>query len=122
MNTNLNLAELFHHATDLTKLSAGETLFREGDQGQFMYILMTGSVEISVHGRVVEIAEAGATLGEMAMISDEPRSATVMAQSDCTLLPLERERFNFLIQQTPNFALKVMRIIATRLRRTDAIL
>jgi CRP-like cAMP-binding protein len=58
----------------------------------------------------------------MGMIDEGARSATVVAKSDCKLLPIDRKRFNFLIQQTPHFALHVMRVIAERLRRTDAIL
>ena len=118
----MNLAELFRHETDLTVLSAGQVLFNEGDQGDLMYVLMSGAADIIVHDKVMETAEAGAILGEMAMIEDRARSATVIAKSDCTLLPIARKRFNFLIQQTPNFSLHVMQVIAGRLRRTDACL
>jgi CRP-like cAMP-binding protein len=118
----MNLAELFRHETDLLELPAGQALFREGDQGELMYVLMSGNVEISVHGRVVETAEAGAILGEMAMIDAPTRSATIIARSDCRLLPLEQKRFNFLVQQTPNFALHVMKVMANRLRVTDSYL
>jgi len=58
----------------------------------------------------------------MAMIDDGPRSATVNAKTDCKLLPIDRQRFNFLVQQTPNFAIYVMRVIAVRLRKTDSLL
>lgn len=118
----MNPAELFHHETELQALPAGRVLFKQGEQGGLMYVLMSGTAEITVHNRVVETAEAGTILGEMAMIDDAPRSATVMAKSDCKVLAIERERFNFLIQQTPNFALYVMRVIADRLRRVDAYL
>lgn len=118
----MNLAQLFQHATDLQSLSAGQALFKEGDKGDLMYVLMTGTAEIIVHDRVVENAGPGTLFGEMAMIDDAPRSATVLAKSDCTLLPITRDRFNFLVQQTPNFALHVMRVMADRLRATDAIL
>ena len=87
-----------------------------------MYVLMAGTALIVVHNRVVETAEAGAIIGEMGMIDEGPRSATVVAKTDCRLVPIDRKRFTFLIQQTPNFALHVMRVIANRLRRTDAIL
>ncbi len=122
MGVAMNLAELFRHETDLQTLAAGETLFKEGEQGDLMYVLISGTVEITVRGRLVETAEMGAILGEMAMIDDAIRSATVIAKSGCKLLPVDRKRFNFLIQQTPNFALYVMRVIADRLRRTDALL
>ena len=45
----MNLAELFRHETDLKALSAGEALFREGEHGDLMYVLMSGSAEITVH-------------------------------------------------------------------------
>lgn len=118
----MNLAELFRHETDLQTLSAGQTLFKEGEPGELMYVLMSGTAEIIVNGRVVETAEAGAIIGEMGMIDEGARSATVVAKSECQFLPIDRKRFNFLIQQTPHFALHVMRVIADRLRRTDAIL
>ena len=118
----MNLAELFRHETDLQTLPAGETLFREGDHGDLMYILMSGTAEIMVHGRVVETAEMGAIFGEMAMIDEHTRSATITAKSDCKLFPIQRSRFNFLIQQTPNFALYVMRVMANRLRVTNSYL
>lgn len=53
----------------------------------------------------------------MAMIDEGTRSATILAKSDCQLLPIDRKRFNFLTQQTPDFAVHVMRVIATCLRR-----
>ncbi len=118
----MNLTELFRHATDLQTLDAGQILFKEGDTGELMYVLMSGTAEILVNHRAVETAEAGAIIGEMGMIDEGARSATVVAKSDCKLLPIDRKRFNFLIQQTPHFALHVMRVIAERLRRTDAIL
>jgi len=117
----MNLAELFRHETDLHELAAGEVLFREGEPGNLMFVLVSGTAEISVHGRVVESAEAGAIFGEMAMIDEGVRSATIIAQSDCKLVPIAQKRFNFLIQQTPNFAVHVMKVIAKRLRHTDEL-
>jgi CRP-like cAMP-binding protein len=118
----MNLAHLFRHETDLTVLSAGEVLFSAGEQSEFMYVLMSGTVEIIVRARVVETAEAGAILGEMAIIDETSHSATVIAKSDCTLFPIGQKRFTFLIQQTPNFALHIMRVISGRLRKTDECL
>ncbi|MFA6202963.1 MAG: cyclic nucleotide-binding domain-containing protein [Gallionella sp.] len=118
----MNLAQLFRHETELKKLAAGEVLFKEGELGGVMYVLMSGATEIIVHGRIMETSEPGAILGEMAMIDNVAHSATVIAKSDCTFLPIDQKRFNFLIQQTPNFALHVMRVMAGRLRKTDACL
>lgn len=118
----MNLTELFRHETEFQTLSAGQTLFKEGEPAELMFVLMSGTAEVIVNKRVVETAEAGAIIGEMGMIDEGARSASVVAKSDCKLLVIDRKRFNFLIQHTPNFALHVMRVIAHRLRRTDAIL
>ena len=116
----MNLAELFRHETDLLELAAGQALFKEGEKGDLMYVLISGKAEITVNSKVMEIAEAGAVLGEMAMIDEGVRSATIVAMTDCRLLPIRQKRFNFLIQETPNFAVYIMRVIAQRLRKTDA--
>lgn len=118
----MNLVEMFRHQVDLQTIPAGQVLFREGDPGSFMYVLMSGTAEIIVHDRVMETAEAGAIVGEMAIIENRARSATVVAKTDCKFLPIERDRFNFLIQHKPEFALHVMRILAERLRKTNAVL
>lgn len=118
----MNLVELFRHQVDLQAIPAGQALFREGERGDFMYVLMSGTAEIIIRDRVMETAVAGAIVGEMAIIDESTRSATVMAKSDCKFLPIERERFNFLVQKKPEFALHVMRVLADRLRKTDAVL
>ncbi len=117
----MNLAELFRHESDLQNLAAGQALFKEGDAGELMYVLISGTAEISVNNRIVETANAGAILGEMAMIDEGTRSATVVAKSECQLLPIAKKRFDFLIQQTPNFAVHMMKVIAMRLRKTDEL-
>ncbi|HEU5100134.1 MAG TPA: Crp/Fnr family transcriptional regulator [Roseiflexaceae bacterium] len=63
------------------------------------------------------MAGPGGIVGEMALIDDRPRSATAVAATDCRLVPIDERRFTFLVQQTPMFALAVMRVMAERLRR-----
>lgn len=119
----MNLADLFRHETeDLLSLPAGEALFNLGDPGTVMYVLKTGSVEIRVRGTLVETAESGALLGEMALIDNSPRAANAIAITDCELVPIDMKRFLFLVQQTPNFSIHVMKVMAQRLRSIDALL
>jgi CRP-like cAMP-binding protein len=77
---------------------------------------------VMVGDTVVERALPGALLGELALIEQAVRSATVTATTDCQFLPIDARRFQFLVQQTPNFALHVMRTMADRLRRADLLL
>jgi CRP/FNR family transcriptional regulator, cyclic AMP receptor protein len=118
----LNLAELFRFETGLVAIPAGKSLFTAGEPGDRMYVLMEGDAVVMVGDTVVERALPGALLGELALIEQAPRSATVTAATDCQFLPIDARRFQFLVQQTPNFALHVMRTMADRLRRVDLLL
>lgn len=112
----MNLLNLFRHETDTVDFEAGRTIITPGDRDKVMYILLEGEAEISVAGTVVEIAGPGALLNELALIDDAPGSATVVAATACRLAAVDERRFRFLVQQTPNFALDVMRALADRLR------
>ena len=100
-------------------MKAGDTIFHEGDEGKVMYVLLEGSVTLSVTGRKLEKLNRGAVFGEMALIDAAPRSASAVAQSDCTLVPVTGERFRDLIRQDPQFALDIMATMAARLRSMD---
>ncbi len=68
---------------------------------------------------ISETLEADGIFGEMALIDDSPRSATAIALTDVTLAPIKENQFLFLVQNTPFFALSVMRVLAHRLRRQN---
>jgi len=110
---------LFRNATDTRDFAAGDTIFAEGDEGHQMFVVRHGEVEIIVKGNVVATLGEGEIFGEMALIDARPRSAGARAKSSCTLVPVDEKRFTFLIQQTPQFGLHVLRVLADRLRRAD---
>jgi CRP/FNR family transcriptional regulator, cyclic AMP receptor protein len=85
-----------------------------------MFVVVSGSVTLSIDGRVVETVGAGGIFGEMAVIEREPRSGTAVADTDVTLVAIDKRRFWFLVQETPYFAEIVMRVMAARLRRETA--
>lgn len=115
----MNTIGLFRNATDIRNFAAGQTIFSEGDEGHEMFVVRAGIVEIVLHGQTVAVLGEGEIFGEMALIDARPRSATARAQEDCTLVPVDERRFTFLIQQTPQFGLHVMRVLAERLRNAD---
>ena len=117
----MNPAELFRLERDPLILEEGSTLFRQGDRGDYMYVLLEGSVDVFVGSTVVESANPGALLGEMALVDSSPRSATVIATSRCKLAQIDQFRFHFLVQQTPNFATYVMKVLAERLRNMNTL-
>lgn len=118
----MKLEDLLLHQTDLVMLPDGETLFKEGEAGDTMYVLMSGTADISVKGRVVETATSGAILGELALIDNSPRSANVVATSTCNLLAINAERFTELVREVPGFPMYVMQSMAARLRSMGALL
>ena len=111
--------DLFRTEDNTRDFAAGNTIFSEGDAGDIMYVVIAGEVDLLVRGKLVEHLTPGGVLGEMALIDTGTRSATAVAKTDCKLAPINEKRFKFLVQQTPNFALQLMRIIAERLRRMD---
>jgi CRP-like cAMP-binding protein len=78
-------------------------------------------VEIRLGEKTLEVVETNGISGEMAMIDGQPRTATAVARTDCKLIPIDQKRFQFLVQQTPYFAIEVMRVLVERLRRVDQL-
>ena len=113
----LDLTRLFGRDKNAADYPAGTVIFSDGDFSSEMYVVLEGQVDIVAQGIVLETVNPGGMFGEMALIDASPRSASAVTRSDCRLVPVNQQRFQFLIQQTPFFALEVMRILADRLRR-----
>jgi len=118
----MNPAELFRKETDTLQLAPGDFLFREGEKGDKMYVLLEGEVDIFLGDFVFETAGSGSLLGEMALIDDSPRTANAVAKKSSKLAQIDRRRFHFLVQQTPHFSTHVMKILADRLRHMNAVM
>lgn len=110
---------LFSNPDKFETFSEGSIIFKAGDQGQCVYVVSEGEVDLIVHGITVETVGQGGVFGEMALIEHKPRVATAVAKTNCKLVPIDEKRFNFLIQQTPYFAIHMMKVMADRLRRVD---
>lgn len=101
------------------QFSKGDLIFQEGEHGDEFFVVVRGEVEIMSGNRRLEILGQNSIFGEMALIDDSPRSATVVALTDCTLAPFRQKQFLFLVRRTPFFALRVMRVLAMRLRKQN---
>ena len=97
---------------------SGEVIFMEGDNGDKMYVIRSGEVEIGRNGKIVENLSAGGIFGEMALIDGSPRAATARAKTACEVAPITVKSFLFIVHETPFFAIAVMRALADRLRRS----
>lgn len=111
--------ELFANNPEIVEIPAGKPLFTDDDEGKTMFVLASGRAEVIVNNRVIETLQPGNIVGEMGLVSPGPRSASVVAVSDCQFVAVDEKRFQFLVQQTPFFATQVMRVMAERLRNTN---
>ncbi|HET7492246.1 MAG TPA: cyclic nucleotide-binding domain-containing protein [Bradyrhizobium sp.] len=104
---------------DALPFKAGSVIFREGDEARELFVVKSGQVRIQTGNRTVTELGPESIFGEMAVIDNEPRSASAIAVTDTELVPVSEKQFLFLVSQTPLFALKVMRVLAERLQKTN---
>jgi lysophospholipid hydrolase len=131
---SLSFPELFSGLSDAARrdleaafervdLTGGETLLRQGEAGDCMYLLVTGRLRAYVQrpdGNEVMVGDVGRgeVVGEMALLLDEPRSATIRAVRDSQLLRLPKEVFDRFIEKYPLALKQIARVNLLRLRRT----
>lgn len=115
----VKLPNIFETPDSIVHHRAGDVIFSVGEPAEVMYLVKSGEVEISKHGRVVETVGPDGFFGELALVDAQPRSASAVARTDCTLAKVTEKQFLFMVGETPFFALNVIRELAKRLRRTD---
>jgi len=106
-----------------TQLSAGEVLFREGDEADSMYVVVSGRLRATRRedGQILPVGEItrGETVGEMALLTGGKRSATVQAMRDCVLVGLDNPAFAQLARLCPESVMHVARVQFERLQRAN---
>ncbi len=102
----------------------GSTLFRQGDPGDAAYIIISGDADIIVEtpSGPLKVAQLHGNdfVGEIAILCDVPRTATVQAASPLTTLRISKDLFFRLVTEFPQMAIEIMRVLAQRLERTTA--
>ncbi|MGD9668208.1 MAG: Crp/Fnr family transcriptional regulator [Hyphomicrobiaceae bacterium] len=111
-----DLGMLDDAGTAYRSYKAGEKIFVAEDEGDCMYVVRSGTVEIRYYGVVLDRIGRGGMFGEIAMIDGSTRSATAVAVEDCEVAPITRDGFLALVQRRPTFALDVMKALARRIR------
>ena len=115
----MDLIDMFRYEKEYQSKAAGQPILSAGEAGQTLFVLIEGQADVLLGDEVVESAGPGAIFGEMALVDDLPRSATVIARTDCRLISIDANRFNALIQKTPDFARHVMKVMANRIRNMN---
>ncbi len=111
--------QLLKYADTYTTFHTNDIIFREGEPGKHMFVVKAGTIELRVHEKPIETLNGGDILGEMALLDSESRSATAIAITDCQLVAIDKDRFEYMVRQTPYFAIEVMQVMAKRLRRMN---
>src|SRR5262249_52705117 len=108
---------------DELEVAPGQTVFSQGDPGDALYVIASGAVEVRGErdGRGVRVAVLGPgdCLGEMALVTGDPRSATVVTLAPSHLLRLDKERFRALSERHPVFLRELARVLCRRVARTS---
>lgn len=104
-------------AQSATELSfpAGRVLMREGDVAHEMFVVVSGTLEVTRNGQHVANIDAGGFAGEIALLTHHHRSSTVTCATECTVLHIDGRVFATVIEETPGIAAKMMPVMAQRL-------
>ena len=105
-------------------LTAQQWLFREGDSADGVYVVRVGHLEViseaASEPQTINTLTRGAVLGELALLSNSPRSASVRALRDTELLRIDRASFDSLLRREPELALSLTRVLSTQLQASRA--
>jgi CRP/FNR family transcriptional regulator, cyclic AMP receptor protein len=112
--TKAQLAQVASIA-DEVGLPEGRQLTRQGERGREFFVLIEGEAEVRRNGRKVATIRPGDFFGEIALVSDRPRTATVTATNPVRVLVIRDAEFRSMLLHTPKIALKVMEAVAERL-------
>jgi len=120
--TVIDFSLLDARGTPRQSYEAGEKVFLQGEEAKGLFVVRSGRVQIITFGTVLENVGPGGVFGEMAMIDGAPRSAAAIATQASQVMMLDRETFLYMIQQEPEFALRIMKVLADRIRRMNSSL
>ena len=110
---------VFDSATEFLDLEPGDVVFEQGDTGALMYGVVSGLVVLRDGDEPVATVGPDGTFGELAIIDRSPRSLSAVAAEPTRVAVIDERTFMFLVQETPTFAMQVMRALAARIRQLD---
>jgi CRP/FNR family transcriptional regulator, cyclic AMP receptor protein len=116
MEQPFDLACLARRNIPIRRFDAGERIFLEDDDGDCLYVVCSGKVDVITFGTVLESVGPGGMFGEMALIDGGPRAAAALAAEATEAAVVDREAFHTLVRDEPTFALGIMRLLAERIR------
>jgi CRP/FNR family cyclic AMP-dependent transcriptional regulator len=114
--------KLIAFASERTQFRKGETMFHQGDVADAAYIILDGKADVMVQapGGALKVAELArdAIVGDIGILCDVPRTATIVATEDLTTLKITKDLFFRMVSDFPTISIEVMRVLAQRLEHT----
>lgn len=116
--------KLLAFTSDRVSYKDGQTLFKQGDEGDAAYVILSGTADVIVHSddgpiKVAEV-EPNSIVGEIAILCDVSRTATVQATGNLETLRIRKDHFLRLLKEFPEMTIEIVRVLADRLSSTTA--
>lgn len=108
--------EQVDRVADYVSYSAGEAMIKQGTTGYEFIVILEGGVDVTVDGEVIATLGAGDHVGEMALLSNSPRNATVVAKDNVRALLVGSREFRALVELSPSLDRKLLTSLTARLR------
>jgi CRP/FNR family transcriptional regulator, cyclic AMP receptor protein len=112
-----DIERLTRRGVPLKRFQAGERIFLEDDHAGCMYVVRTGTVDVITFGTVLETVGAGGMFGEIGLIDGGVRSAAALASETTEVAVIDRDSFDALVREEPDFAQYIMRLLVARIRQ-----
>jgi CRP-like cAMP-binding protein len=110
---------MFRNWKDIEEFDPRAVIFSEREPADVVYVILSGDVELTLHGKSLGTEGEGSIIGEMAMLDAATRNATATALSSVKLARLDREQFQKMIGENAEFSFRAMTVLANRLRAVD---
>lgn len=118
MNTQVNL---YQQTRDDINYKAGDVIFMQGELAANAFVVQSGVVDLYMNGRHIETLSAGDIFGERDMMNGSMYQTTAIAQTDTSIIAVDDHRFKYLLENTPAFAMNVMRMLSARLAAANKL-
>ncbi|MEO3435462.1 cyclic nucleotide-binding domain-containing protein [Inquilinus sp. CAU 1745] len=121
-NIEVSKLKLLAFTSERVVFSAGQTVFEQDEMGAAAYIIISGEAEVIVKTptgpKIIATVAKNDFVGEIAILCDVPRTATIRAKTDLTTLMISKDLFFRMVTEFPQMAVEIMRVLAHRLERT----
>jgi CRP/FNR family transcriptional regulator, cyclic AMP receptor protein len=104
---------------DELSFPANDTIFKQGEQGRSLYIIVSGQVKVHIGNQQLAVFSKGASFGEMEVFDAQPRSTSATTLEPCECLELTQEQLYDAIEETPEIAVNIISVLSRRIRKLN---